>query len=368
MIGFGGSRDMPFQQLVGHRHVLTMLARAVARDSLPPALIFAGPPGVGKFATAIALAEALNCEAALRGPAAAPFDADACGRCRPCRQIAQAAARAEEGAPSALDCLLVLAPDDRGSIKVDPVRAAIERCGYRPLDGRRRVAVVDQADALEVAAQNALLKILEEPPSSTTFVLVTARADALLATIRSRCPRLRFGPLSAADVEAALVRDRGVPPDEARQAASLSHGSLGAAADRLGGTADQVRGVALAVLAQAARSDSPASRLGAAKVLVSKAAEERSGRKKSGDGVSRAVLAERLEAIGTILRDVQVVSSRADGRWLASADLAADVAALAGVFDPSRVARAFAAVDRARAALDRNASPKVVADWLALQL
>ena len=65
---------------------------------------------------------------------------------------------------------------------------------------------------------------------------------------------------------------------------------------------------------------------------------------------------------------MHVVSSRADARWLASADLAADVAALAGGFDSSRVVRAFTAVDRARAALDRNASPKVVADWLALQL
>ena len=85
-------------------------------------------------------------------------------------------------------------------------------------------------------------------------------------------------------------------------------------------------------------------------------------------GVSRAVLTERIDALGAILRDVEVVSARAEARWLASADLAADVAALAGGFAPGRAARAFAAVDRARAALERNASPKVVADWLALQL
>lgn len=359
---------MPFQQLVGHQHVLQMVARAVARDSLPPALIFGGPAGVGKFATAIALAQALNCESAVRGMLGASFDIDACGECRTCRRIALAASRLEEGAATALDCLLVLRPDDRGSIKVDPVRNAIDRCGYRPLDGRRRVAIIDEADALEVSAQNALLKVLEEPPASTVFVLVTSRADALLPTIRSRCPRLRFGLLSTDEVETALVRVRGVAHEEARRAASLSGGSLGAAAARVDGSADEVRGVALAVLAQAARGGSPSTRLAAAKTLASKAATDRGGKKKSGDGVSRAVLAERVEAIGAILRDVQVVSSRADARWLASADLAADVAALAGGFDASRVARAFAAVDRARAALDRNASPKVVADWLALQL
>jgi hypothetical protein len=169
-------------------------------------------------------------------------------------------------------------------------------------------------------------------------------------------------------VVTALVRDRGVDPEDARRAASLSGGSLGAAAYQIAGSAREVRDLALAVLSEAVRSESPASRLGAARTLVSKVADERGGRKKGGDGVSRAVLADRLEAIGAILRDVQVVSSRADARWVASADRAADVAALAGGFDANRVARAFAAVDRARAALDRNASPKVVADWLALQL
>jgi DNA polymerase III subunit delta' len=358
---------MGFQRLVGHQHVLEMLARAVGRESLPPALIFAGPSGVGKFAAAVALASTLNCESPRRGPDAAPFDVDACGECRTCRRIAQVVERLREGVPSAVDCMLVLVPDDRGSIKVDPVRAAIDRCGYRPLDGRRRVAIIDEADALEVAAQNSLLKVLEEPPPSTVFVLVTSRADALLATIRSRCPRMRFGLLPTAEVERALVRDQGLDPDEAHRVALLSGGSLGAAAGQVDGSTHDLRDVAMAVLAQAARSESPASRLGAAKVLVSKSADEK-GRKKGGDGVSRAVLAERLEALGALLRDVQVMSSRADARWLASADLAADVAALAGGFDAARVARAFAAVDRARAALDRNASPKVVADWLALQI
>jgi hypothetical protein len=84
--------------------------------------------------------------------------------------------------------------------------------------------------------------------------------------------------------------------------------------------------------------------------------------------VSRAVLADRLEALGALLRDVQVLSSRADDRWLASADLSADLAEVARLVDGRRAGRAFAAVDRARAALERNASPKVVADWVALQL
>ena len=339
-----------------------MIARAVGRDTLPPALIFAGPAGVGKFATAVALAQALNCERPVRGEGLA---VDSCGTCHTCVRIGRLLSRPGQG-PSALDCVLVLAPDEKGSIKVGPTREIIDKTGYRPLEGRRRVVVVDEADALEVSAQNALLKVLEEPPPSTVFVLVTSRPDALLATIRSRCPRLRFGLLSTDEMVEALVDRFGVAEGEARRVAGTSNGSLGQALRRLAGEEQDLRGLAVEVLARVAGAGSPASRLAIGRLLVAKSADE--GRKKGSDGVSRAVLTERIDALGAILRDVEVVSTRAEARWLASADLAADVAALAGGFAPGRAARAFAAVDRARAALERNASPKVVADWLALQL
>ncbi len=86
-------------------------------------------------------------------------------------------------------------PGETGSIKVDQVREAIDRTAYRPFEGRRRVVIVDDADAMQLEAQNALLKTLEEPPSASMFVLVTSRPDVLLPTVRSRCQRLRFGRL-----------------------------------------------------------------------------------------------------------------------------------------------------------------------------
>jgi DNA polymerase-3 subunit delta' len=276
-------------------------------------------------------------------------------------------ARLAQGVESALDCLLVLRPDEKRSIKVEPARAFIARTAYRPLDGRRRLAIIDDADLLEVGAQNALLKVLEEPPPGTCFVLVSSRADALLPTILSRCPRVRFGPLSTGDVVRVLTRDHGWDPAGAVRAAALGMGSVGRAVSLAEGGGREARDVALATLTAVSQARGPAGRLAAAKVLTGKA-EGDSGRKKGSDGVSRAVLADRIDAVGALLRDVQVVSSRADGRWLVSSDLAADLTALAGDFDRRRVVRAFAAVDRARAALDRNASPKVVADWLVLQV
>src|SRR5262245_21762064 len=132
---------MPFRDIAGHRRILVLLARSIAASSLPPSLIFSGPAGPGKRKTAAAVAQALNC---LR---LSP-DFDSCGECAACTRIAR-------GVPP--DVLLI-EPGDTGSIKIDQVRDAIERSAYRPFEGRRRVVIIDDADALVAAAQNALLK------------------------------------------------------------------------------------------------------------------------------------------------------------------------------------------------------------------
>src|SRR6185295_15023404 len=125
--------------------------------------------------------------------------------------------------------VLIVEPGETGSMRVDQVRDAIDRTGYRPFEGRRRVIIFDNADAMLVEAQNALLKTLEEPPPSSMFVLVTSRPDVLLPTVRSRCQRLRFGRLAPADVAAVLIRDHDYADSAAHAAASLSDGSVGRA-------------------------------------------------------------------------------------------------------------------------------------------
>jgi DNA polymerase III subunit delta' len=359
---------MPLRDILGHRHLTALLSRAIARDSLPPSLILAGPGGVGKLTTAVAVAQTLNCQSPTV-PAARQdgtlLDRDACGTCDTCTRIARARAAFDQGEESALDCLRLIGPDDRQSIKVDRVRALIATTSFRPFDGRRRVVVVEEADALEGAAQNALLKTLEEPPSGSVFLLVTSRPDALLPTVRSRCQRLRFGLLSPADVARYLTERAGLPPPSAHAAAALAGGSIGAALTREAEPRLIAREIADRLLRQVAAGHVPARRLQAAQVLLARAEGE--GRK-AGAAVGRAEVAERLEALATLLRDVQIVSSRADRRWLANADLASDLPTLAAAFDGRRLTRAFDAVDRALVALDRNVSPKTVADWLAFQL
>jgi DNA polymerase-3 subunit delta' len=301
---------MPFRDVSGHRRIVDLLKRSIAGGTLPPSLIFSGPAGSGKRLTAIALAQAVNClqgsEFKVQGSGFAGFDA--CGTCAICTRIAK----------GVHPDVLIVEPGDTGAIKIDQIRDAVERAAYRPFEGRNRVVIVDDADTLVVAAQNALLKTLEEPPPSSIFILVTARPDVLLPTVRSRCIRLTFAAGARDEVDA------------------------------------EARDVAGRILAQASASPDPGRRLESAKDLL-------------GNGDRDQVVAH-LRAIASLLRDVEVVATGADPRVLANGDMTPAIERLAPAFKGDRGVQAFAAVDRALAALDRNAGVKVVADWLVLQL
>lgn len=352
----GGLTPVPFHALVGHRRVLTLLSRAIAHDTLPPALLLAGPEGVGKRRAALATAEALNCGA----PSTGEFEIDACGTCDPCRRIAR----------GIHPDVIVVEPGETGTIKIEQIRDVIDRAGYRPFEGRRRAVIVDDADAMVPAAQSALLKTLEEPPSATVFLLVSAMPDALLPTVRSRCPRLRFAHLTAADVAHVLVRDHGYTAADAQAAAADADGSVGLALAAGSLDLTSAREMARTLLEQTARVADPARRLEAARTLTAKGGPggARAPRFSSGQAGERDQLALCLRSAAALLRDLGILATQADARMLANPDLARELAPLAAAYDSERSMRAFLAVDRALAALERNASPKVVADWLVLQL
>jgi DNA polymerase-3 subunit delta' len=337
---------VPFRDIIGHKRIVGLLSRAVARDTLPPALLLAGPQGIGKRRTAVALAQALNCLAP-RSSEALPQDA--CGECAACRRI-------ERGAHPDI---ITLAPGDTGTIKVEGVRTVIATAGYRPFEARRRVVIVDDADAMVPAAQNALLKTLEEPPSASVFVLVSAMPDALLPTVLSRCPRLRFGTLTPGEVAQGLIAQHGYAEADAHAAAADAEGSIGRALEIESVDVSAARDAAQRLLERTARGGNPAQLMDVARDLT--------GTKSSPAG-EREQLASCLRALSSLLRDLGIIGSNADARVLANADLAPALGRLAPAFDHDRSVRAFAAVDQALGALERNASPKVVADWLVLQL
>jgi DNA polymerase-3 subunit delta' len=303
------------------------------------------------------MAMAINCLAPVVGESSGASEGvdgavtiarDACGICAICRRIQRGVH------PEAI----VIEPGENGSIRIAQVREVIDQAGYRPFEARRRVVIIDEADAMVTEAQSALLKTLEEPPSASIFLLVSSMPDSLLPTVRSRCQRLRFGRLSPAEVAAVLMQTHGYTEADAHAAASVSDGSIGVALEEGSDAFVEARDAAAELLEAAAASDDPRRRLAGGKAFSAAAR----------GGSDREELARRLRAAGSILRDLGVLLSRADERCLANADLHPRLQRLQRSFDGERALRAFSAVDRALAALDRNASPKVVADWFAFQI
>jgi DNA polymerase-3 subunit delta' len=352
---------MPLRDVTGHRSLLTLLSRAIERSSLPQSLIFSGPEGIGKRLAAIGLAQTINCLArvsARPGHEDDDLPVDACGACTACRRIAQG---------NHPDVILM-----EVGANLNDIRGMIESAGYRPFEGKHRVFILDDADRLSSEIQNALLKTLEEPRPSSSFVLVTSRPELLLPTVRSRCPMLRFGRLPADEVERLLREKHGLEAAPAREAALAGEGSVGRAlieaSDEGAATRDLVE-QALQVV-QGARS--PADKLRAAGMLLEPGETKSRPRGKGGKIISKAagerdLLGQRLSALNSALRDIAAVVSGASPKTLSSAPSHALQTLVKG-FGAERLLAAFDAVGKAQQALDRNVSPKTVADWLAFQI
>lgn len=206
-----------FADLLGHRNTRSFLQNAVVQQRLAHALLFAGADGIGKRSMALALAAWMSCEA-LEAQARSA-DSDACGTCASCRQIAGGAHP---------DVLLVQVPQGKKEIGVDQARHLKRFTQLAALRAAVKVAIVDDAQQLTLAAQNALLKTLEEPPNHSLLILIASTPDALLSTVRSRCQRVSFAPLGDADVRALLDR-HGSSGDVAAPLLALAEGSIGRA-------------------------------------------------------------------------------------------------------------------------------------------
>jgi DNA polymerase-3 subunit delta' len=208
---------MPFPDIIGHERAKTLLQAAIARDRVAHAYLFHGTDRIGKRLLATRFAQALLCDKAVP-----PRETDGCGVCRSCRQVE---------AQTHPDFSIIRPDPDQANpqIKIEQIRDIEQQLIYRPLIGDRKICVIDEADRMTIGAVNALLKTLEEPPDHSLFLLITSRASALPATIRSRCQVLRLTPPSRTQIEAAVILRRNLPPPDARFLAILSDGQLGRA-------------------------------------------------------------------------------------------------------------------------------------------
>jgi DNA polymerase-3 subunit delta' len=207
--------------VVGHRWAVEFLERALPpaggpeeAGRVPHALLFTGPPQVGKRTLALAFAQALNCQG----------EDPPCGECLSCRKIARG---------NHADVRVI--GGQGATIKIEQVRALRRELALSPVEGRWRVAVFLDFETVTPEAANALLKTLEEPPERVVLVLTAADADMLLPTIVSRCQVLPLRRLAYETVRAALVTRWGAEPEQAELLARLSGGCMGWAVDALAG-------------------------------------------------------------------------------------------------------------------------------------
>ncbi len=198
----------------------------MANGALAHAYLFSGPEGTGKKLTALTLAAAINCEQ--RGPDGG------CGQCAACRRTLAGihpdvhVVMPESENEQLLATMTVREAGKASSeIKIDQIRQAQESLSLKPSEGSKKFLIVDGAETLNIAAQNAFLKTLEEPPGDALIVLITALPQSLLPTIRSRCQEIRFQPLSRSRMAQALVQRQGISEEDAWFLAALAQGSMG---------------------------------------------------------------------------------------------------------------------------------------------
>jgi len=161
-------RPATFAEVIGQEHVTEPLQQALRHDRVHHAYLFSGPRGCGKTSSARILARSLNCE---KGPTPEP-----CGECDSCVALAP-------NGPGSLDVIEIDAASHGG---VEDARELRERAFFAPVSSRYKVYIVDEAHMVSGPAWNALLKIVEEPPSHLLFVFATTEPEKVIGTIRSR--------------------------------------------------------------------------------------------------------------------------------------------------------------------------------------
>jgi len=363
---------MGFQEFLGNERILSALRGMLRRERVPSALLFTGPRGIGKYTLARMFAQAANCER---------LKDDFCGECASCRRMAlladpqplieaglaergeSADAAAVERSPLILephpdvwlivpDPVRLRTPVARPMIRVGQLRA-VQRAAYFKPQGRRRVFILDGADTMRWHDADLFLKILEEPPESTTLILLAPSPDSLLPTIRSRCLQFHFAPVPARQVEEFLKTRSEAKAPERNLAAQLSGGCPGVAL-----SLDLVESVRLRLivlqLVQRAIAGEKYSEIFSSTAQICKQEKE------SFENV--------LELFYSLLTDLLEVSQGPKSILPRNPDLLREVETLSKSIDLDWILRATQGLDALEAGLRRNINRQLGLDSLAVSM
>ena len=323
----------PWGAIRGQDAALALLQRALATDRVAHAYAFVGPAGVGRRLTALAFAQACLCPQ------------QGCGHCSVCRRVALS---------QHPDCQ-VLGPtppkdNPKGSLslRIEQIRELMHWAALAPLEGSRKVFVIDEAERMTLPTAQALLKTLEEPPPRTLLILVVANVRALPPTVLSRCQVVRFRPLPQAEV-VTMLTERGADAETAALLARLCRGQVGLAVDADLPAVRARRAAALELLV------TPASR------LAGRLDEARLDR-------DRETVAAYLETYWLWYRDALCLGAGGDPALVVNEDRRADLAALAARLPVPALADAIGVIKESRLALDANVNPRLALEHALLAL
>ncbi|MEK7333386.1 MAG: DNA polymerase III subunit delta' [Nitrospirota bacterium] len=182
---------MALKDIIGQEKAINILLGTLSQNRIPSSYLFAGESGIGKKFTAVNFAKTLNC---LNSQ-----PSDCCDECPSCKKI---------DSQTHPDFMMVT--PEKSEIRVEEVRAIEEALSFAPYEGKSKVVIVDEAEAMNASAANAFLKTLEEPPPQSIIILIASSPERLPETIRSRCSRVNFLPLSAARCEEVIKNQPGV--------------------------------------------------------------------------------------------------------------------------------------------------------------
>src|SRR4026208_1038066 len=339
-----------FEQLTGNSRVKAILKRMLTTGRLPGALLFTGEEGIGKKLFALEVARALNCRT--------PKDHEACGVCPSCTRIFKLNYPQREDAEEWTQIIwtdhpdvgLVVAP--KRVLRVEQMRQIEKEANYRPFEGRARVFLIDEADKLNDASANALLKVLEEPPKTSHLILITARPAMLLPTILSRCQMIRFSPLTPDEIESHLVKNNLADKKTAGLRARAAGGSLGRALAGDLVTFTSQRKAMLKVLNALVVSEDRAQLLRSAEQL--------------NEAQYKDEFEERLDVLETLIRDAWMLSLGVDTSSLVNEDLSAELKEIAQKMDSSRAGDWILQIEDLREQLIVNVNRKITTDSLFL--
>src|SRR3990172_1515377 len=226
---------MSFNNILGQERAKKILINSLIKGNISHAYIFAGPEEVGKKLTALTFAKTLNC---INGKE------DCCEECLSCKKI---------NSLNYPDLIIIRKGDENTktntisdikrnfgdenedkdkeskSIKIGAIRELQRRLSLKPYEGKRKVAIIDNAEDMIAASSNAFLKTLEEPPGETVIILITSNTHSLLPTVVSRCQVIKFNPLSDEHIKEILIKNYKFSENDASTLSSLSKGRLGSA-------------------------------------------------------------------------------------------------------------------------------------------